>query len=272
MVQFQFDNYKNNTDLNMYHCGIEDCEPSHSFGPAVRDHYLIHYILRGKGFFKIGEKVYHLEKGQGFLICPERITYYEAHSADPWLYCWVGFNGFRAEYYLKQAGITFEEPIFTYDRDTAVSDCIMQMIDTYNSDSWNETKVLSLLYLFLSHLIDSKGVDGISRQMENRKELYVRKVIEYIEMNYSRRIRIWDIAGHIGLDRSYLGSLFKEYLQMSIQQFLLEYRINKACELMKEKSLTMSDISRSVGYEDPLLFSKMFKKVKGKSPRKYRGS
>jgi mannose-6-phosphate isomerase-like protein (cupin superfamily) len=67
-----------NSDLNMYHCGTEDCAPGHDYGPAVKDHYLIHYILDGKGTFHVGEKIYQLGKGQGFLICPNVITYYQA--------------------------------------------------------------------------------------------------------------------------------------------------------------------------------------------------
>ncbi|HEX3027822.1 MAG TPA: helix-turn-helix domain-containing protein, partial [Clostridia bacterium] len=48
------------------------------------------------------------------------------------------------------------------------------------------------------------------------------------------------------------------------------YRVNKACELMRNAALSLADISRSVGYEDPLLFSKTFRKLKGLPPREYR--
>lgn len=270
MIEILYGSNKDNYDLNMYHCGMEACRPGHYYGPAVRDHYLIHYIISGKGTFKYGEKVYHLKKGQGFLICPEDITYYQADSIEPWVYCWVGFRGHRAEHYLRQAELDRESPVFAYDSDNALSDCIFRMIDTYESNAWNETKILSLLYLFLSYLIGHKGIEGISGKVEDRRELYVKKAIEYIEMNYSRKIKITDIAEHIGLDRSYLGAVFKENVQKSLQQFLLEYRMDKACGLMKGGGLTISDISRSVGYDDPLLFSKMFKKVKGKSPKQYK--
>ncbi len=257
-------------DLSLYHCGREACKPGHYYGPAVRDHYLIHYILSGKGFYRYGEKTYYLKKGQGFLICPEKVTYYQAEETEPWTYCWVGFKGSKAGHYLQQAGLTQDNPIFSYNKDTELAECILQMSEVYEKTNWNETKLLSLLYLFLSLLIGQTGTKPVNMQKENRQEFYVNKAIEYMEMNYSRKIKVADMAGFIGLDRSYLGALFKEYTNKSLQNYLLEYRIGKACKLMEDSGLNISDISRSVGYEDPLLFSKMFKKLKGKSPKRYR--
>ena len=57
-----------NRDLLLQFCGYSTTEPLHSFGPVVRPHYIIHFILNGKGIFQIREKTYHLETGQGFLI------------------------------------------------------------------------------------------------------------------------------------------------------------------------------------------------------------
>ncbi|MDF2988948.1 MAG: AraC family transcriptional regulator [Eubacterium sp.] len=269
MEEYLYGRTKGNFDLSLFNCGMEECKPGHFFGPAVRDHYLIHYILSGKGYYKYGEKVHQLNKGQGFLICPEKVTYYQADSKEPWTYCWVGFTGHKAGHYLRQAGLDQDTPVFAYDADNSVADCILNMITVYQSKPWNETGLLSLLYLFLSLLIGDMGAEGIDRQIEDKQEYYIRKVIEYVNMNYSRKIRISDIASHIGLDRSYLGALFKQNTKKSLQQYLLEHRVNKACELMKDSRLSISDVSRSVGYDDPLLFSKMFKKVKGLSPRNF---
>ena len=91
-------------------------------------------------------------------------------------------------------------------------------------------------------------------------------------MNYSRRIRVEEIAHFIGLDRSYLSSIFTDELNTSLQGFIIQFRINIACQLMENRILTIGDISRSVGYDDPLAFSKIFKKIKGASPRDFRKS
>lgn len=260
----------NHTDLNMYQCGTQKCEPGHYYGPAVRDHYLIHFIFNGKGRFCIGDRTYHLERNQGFLICPDTVTYYQADMNEPWLYSWVGFHGIKAGVYLKNAGFTMENPIFTCENDNFIESCFSQMIAAKSLQRGREIRLLGLLYLFLSQLMERNGKESFSDHPENRKENYIKKTIEYISMNYSRRISISEIAQYIGLDRSYLGSIFREQLDTSLQDFLMNYRVDKACELMKNESLSIGDISRSVGYEDPLLFSKIFKKLKQKPPREFR--
>lgn len=260
----------NNVDLNMYQCGREDCDPSHSFGPAIRDHYLIHYILSGKGSFRVGDKVYHLKKGQGFLICPEIVTYYQADEKEPWIYSWVGFNGLKAEEYLKNANLTAKNPVFTYQKDKSLEEYLAKMVDIKHLSDSGELRLLGLLYLFLAKLTKGQGGDFFSERGEDRKDIYIKRAIEYIERNYSRKLSVAEIANYIGLHRSYFYSIFKENIEISPQEFIIEFRLNKACELMKKTKLTIGDISRSVGYDDPLLFSRIFKKIKGVSPSKYR--
>ncbi|MCX8132283.1 MAG: AraC family transcriptional regulator [Clostridia bacterium] len=260
------------TDLNMYRCGIEDCTPGHYWGPAVRDHFLVHYIIKGKGVFQTGNNSYELKAGQGFLICPNTATYYQADNKDPWRYSWVGFHGVKAETYLKRAGLTANTPVFTYDNDDFLKDCLSQMIASNNLGKGREIRMLGLLYVFLSQLIETLGSIHTYDNNENKKEIYIKKAVEYIAMNYSREISICELASYIGLDRSYLYSVFKEYLKVSPQEFLINFRIDKACDLMHNRILSIGDISRSVGYEDQLLFSKAFKKIKHVSPRDYRKS
>jgi AraC-like DNA-binding protein len=72
------------------------------------------------------------------------------------------------------------------------------------------------------------------------------------------------------LDRSYLGALFRERTGLPPQQHLLQLRMEKAAGLIVESDLPISTIARSVGYDDPLLFSRMFRKVKGESPLGFR--
>jgi len=260
----------NLTDIDMYQCGEERCKPGHDYGPAVRDHFLIHYILEGKGKFYVGDRTYELGRNQGFLICPDIITYYKADYEEPWHYVWVGFNGLKAESYLRQASITVDNPIFTYDCDNFIRNCFDEMIKAENVLKGREIRLTGLLYLFLSRLIEKNSKENSANNDEDNKELYVKKAIEYIQRNYSRKLTINNMAKYIGLDRSYLGSLFKQYMGMPPQQYIMEFRIDKACELMENPILSIGDISRSVGYADQLLFSKTFKKIKGICPRDYR--
>ena len=258
-----------NLDLCPYYCGFEDCEPGHSYGPAVRDHFLIHYILEGTGFFQIGNRTFHLKKGQGFLIQPGIVTYYKADDHTPWVYTWVGFHGLNAENYLKRANLTQENPIFTCEGGNLKS-IMAQILETRRLKQTRDTRMTGLLYLFLSELIENLSPFNTALPHENRKDFYIKRALEFITMNYSTQITIEDIAHHIGINRKYLSLLFKEMLHISPQQYLIQYRIHMACQFMKDPVLSLGDIAWSIGYKDRYLFSKMFKKVIGMPPRNFR--
>jgi AraC-like DNA-binding protein len=257
-------------DLSVYHCGMEICKDGHYFGPAVRDHYLIHYILDGEGIFQVDQKMFHLKKNQGFLICPEVVTFYQADIKNPWKYTWVGFNGIKAEQYLKSANLDRNNPIFTYNEGDYIGKCFEQMLQCEQFKFSSETRLQGLLYFFLSELIEKNPCKHLVR--ENQEDIYIKKAIQFIETNYSSRISIEQIASYLGLNRSYFSTLFKGILQASPQEFLVKFRMDKAALLLSSSSLSISEVSRSVGYEDPLTFSKIFKKIKGSAPREYKNT
>lgn len=264
----QYDYKAYSTDLIFYHSGAEVCKSSHSYGPAIRDHYLIHFVIKGKGIYKVGDKIYELSKGNAFLICPNVITYYKADKEDPWTYTWVGFSGKKAEEYLQKANLNKTSLIFSFEND-GIQEIIKQLNDSNQLSVCKDFNLLGYLYLLLGKMIEE------SQNIDEEKEIknnYVEEAIIYIKANYSRNITIIDIAKYLSLNRSYLYILFQQQLRMSPQQYLINYRINKACELMVSSRLTISQISRSVGYNDPLMFSKIFKKYKGLSPKYYRDS
>lgn len=85
--------YSDHVEMAIFNCGMEHCAPLHSWGPAVRDHYLIHLVVGGHGFYRVGEQEYSLGPGDLFLLRPGQLAGYMASEDDPWEYCWVGFNG-----------------------------------------------------------------------------------------------------------------------------------------------------------------------------------
>lgn len=272
MLEHVWSTKKESTDLNVCQYGIENCLPMHAYGPAVRDHFLIHCVLEGKGVFRYGNKQFRIEKGNGFLIYPGIVTFYEADEDDPWCYVWIGFQGVKSDYYLKSAGLSVSSPVFSFKDTERINGIIKKMLSVSIMDKHGELVTLSCLYDFLGFLVET-GNNGINQKAGHElSELYIRKTIEYVEKNYSRRLEIEDIAKAIGLDRSYLGAIFKKGVNMTLKEFLTVFRMNRACELLEDNKLAIGDVARSVGYDDPLLFSKVFKNIKGASPSTFRDS
>jgi AraC family transcriptional regulator of arabinose operon len=257
-------------ELDLCFFGREECEPGHFWGPGIRQHYIFHYIHSGKGIMRIGEQTYPLAKGQGFLICPDSIVYYKADDEDPWVYSWVGFQGLYANAYLDRAHLSNTQPIFDSRGNPWFERFVERMVGAKSIPRNSDVQLQSIMYRFFAELIVSIPETKEIPTPAHSKEAYIRKAIEYLEIHFSQKISVLDIAQHVGLDRTYLSSLFKEKLGHSLQIYLLHYRMNRACELLKNHDLSIGDISRSVGYTDPLLFSKMFKKINHVSPKAFR--
>jgi AraC-like DNA-binding protein len=259
---------KEGYDIIVYQCGIEKCKPGHSFGPAVRDHFLIHFVLGGCGSYYVNGKCYNMKKHEGFLICPGVLTYYEADKSDPWIYTWVGFRGIKAEHYLKLANLSTDNPIFQVNDGNVIESCFEEMRKSAALKYGADLRLQGLLSIFLSELIEKAGNE--ITEGNNYRDNYIKKTLQFIEMNYSRNISVKDAAQFIGLNKNYFSTLFKQSLGVTPQEYIIKYRINKACELLKNPAISISDVARSVGYSDPLGFSKIFKQVKGCSPKYFR--
>ena len=249
-------------------CGCSKTEPLHSFGPAWKPHYLIHYILNGKGKFMIGGKTYPLEAGYGFLIMPEELAFYQSDEGDPWTYVWVGFSGTKAQEYIKAIGLSVEYPVFVSERSGELYQAVKDMMEHNTYGISNELRRTGQLSIFLSVIEEGGAV--LERNQGDWADTYVSKAVEFIQGNYCNPIKVTDVADYVCINRSYLYTLFQNALGMSPQQFLMTFRITKAAELLQHTSLSIESIAISCGYQDPLVFTKAFRQMKKMPPSVYR--
>ncbi|MFI3214749.1 MAG: AraC family transcriptional regulator [Eubacteriales bacterium] len=256
------------SSLYVNNCGCSKTEPLHSFGPALKPNYLVHYILSGKGIFTINGHKYSLEAGCGFVIYPGELSFYQADEKEPWTYVWVGFSGIEADNYMKSFGLSIHSPIFKSELSDELYDCVKDMMEHNTYGVANELRRNGDLNLFLSIVAESVSVT--ETDFGNKGNQYVKRAIEYIQSNYSNPIKVTDVADFVCINRSYLYTLFQNTIEMSPQQFLTTYRITKAAELLQLSQLPIESIALSCGYSDPLVFTKAFKQMKSMSPSGYR--
>ena len=249
-------------------CGCSKTEPLHSFGPALKPHYMIHYILSGKGIFRMGGREYPLEAGSGFLIVPGQLAFYQSDEKEPWTYVWVGFSGSGVESFVSYAGLSVRRPVFHSDRSDELYGSVKDMMEHNVSGLTNELRRNGQLQIFLSLITESAGTG--SRPEEDRANQYVKRAVEFIRHNYCNPVKITDVADYVCINRSYLYTLFEHSMGMSPQQFLTAFRLTRAAELLAVSQLPVESIALSCGYQDPLVFTKAFKQLKGMSPSAYR--
>lgn len=230
--------------------GYEECKKSHYYGPAVRTHWLIHYIEKGCGIFKIRDKVYKLKEGEMFVIPPYVETYYEADSENPWEYIWIGFDAG------KNVTDALSDVIYCPQAED-----IFRKIKKCGGTSFPKMAYLTARIFDLFVYISGKK--------ENFEKDYVQNAMDIINSEYMYNISIEEIAKRLNIERTYFSALFKKKTGISPKRCLLEKRMNVAIALMEKKNTSISVIANSVGYSDLYTFSKMFKKHFGVSPSNY---
>lgn len=270
MPAFYKDSYSFNDNnlfsLSICNVGRQKCDAHHQWGPGVRDHYLIHYVVSGKGAYKVDNKTYNLGPGDAFLVYPNKQVHYYADDTDPWEYAWVGFIGTDAPSVLKATPFISGQPVVHIKKQ---NESILKYMDLiYNArgtDFVHSVEMTGYLYLLFSAFMQEEEKVVRLSQSEN----YVMISMDYISANYSQPLSVEDIADHVGVSRSHLYRSFQEVIGKSPKEFLTEYRINQACYLLTHTSLSMKSIATAVGYENSLYFSKAFHKHMGMPPSEY---
>ena len=268
MQDYIFSNdFSRNIDAMIYTCGYENCVPGHSYGPILRNGYLIHYILSGSGIYKARGRIFRLKEGDAFLICPGELIYYRADLKTPWSYTWIGMQGIKVRGYLERTSL-LENLTIHYGQDDQMRLCHEKMFEADKLPQNRDLIMNSSMYEYLFLL--ARKFPSHQLSIHENKSDYVEEALKYIEACYCDPITVQDIAEHLNINRSYLHRLFKAFTGISIQSYLLDYRIRQACILLKNTSLSVRAVAHSVSYADPLYFSRLFRQKKGVSPTEYR--
>lgn len=265
---------KNFIDLGLYQFGWEHCEPSHSFGPAMRNHFLFHYVISGTGTLiaensKKESISYSIKSGQGFMIFPNQICTYIADAQQPWEYVWIEFDGLRAKETVELSGLCVNSPVYKAKYKDIAQTMKDEMSYIVNHKDDSPFHLIGHLYLFIDSFVKSSTITQISKS-NNLRDFYIKEALSFIEQNFQNDITVEEIASCCGLNRSYFGKIFHEVLGKSPQEFLISYRMTKAIELLKLTSLSIAEVGSAVGYANQLHFSRAFKKIYGISPKQWR--
>lgn len=255
-------------EFHLCFCGFAQCDPLHSYGPASRPNYIIHYIMDGKGSYQVGEKKYKLSKGQGFLIEPGELTFYQADRDEPWSYLWVGFGGNEAKKFIRDIGLNSQQLIFHCDEGEKLKELVLAMMRHTKSTVSNLYYLQGKLYEFFSVLATEMVVD--EHMEESRENRYIQEAISYIRNYYSQGLTVVELAEYLGVNRSYLYTIFKNKLDLSPKEFLTKYQISRAKEQLSLTDDSVECIAASCGYRSTLVFTKNFKQEIGMTPTEYR--
>lgn len=229
-------------------------------------YFLLHYVKSGKCYVTFDGVTKSFEKGDMFVLFPQVDVEYYADKELGWSYYWINFNGTKAINILKNLGITREKYYAKLPEEEA--EALLSRTLNFNS------KPLSTVYnvnatLFAIFGLLSDAHPNLSNT--NTDDFYVTEyLINYIQDNlFSHNLTAQRVAKHFYLNPKYFSTLFKKKFNVSFKEYVNYERIKKASELLETTKLSIKSISDSVGFNDNLYFSKVFKKYRLMSPSEY---
>lgn len=253
------------SSLTVFRTGFQKCAKNYHRGTEIRDFFLIHYVIRGKGTLFIEGKPFAVNPGESFIIFPGVSIDYRADREEPWEFCWVGFNGSDAKLLVRASGFSLSNPVLHHKKPDVVFDCLSRIYDARGNDNHSVVEMSAYLYLLFSRLIEESPDIAVNGGMEQ-----VQSACEFISKNYTKSISIEDIAADINVSRSMLYRLFMEYMKVSPKTYLMEYRIRMATKLLSKTEESIKEIASSIGFPNPQHFAVVFRKHIGLSPTEYR--
>ncbi len=222
----------------------EKCKPCHVYGWGRRAFYLIHFVVSGKGKLFVDKKVYELSAGESFIIKPFQKVKYVADSEEPWHYTWVNFSGEIGDSIVNSCEF-FKNQIVK-----RCEDLYSLFKNVINSE--NENLAIAHLLVLLNTYVNLYPIKKtqISSEIETAKK--------YVVANLHRpTLTVQSVADYLCLDRSDLFRKFKRETGKSLKVYITEKRMDLARTLLFKGS-TIKETAYSVGYIDPLYFSKAY--------------
>ena len=254
----------NGVNCICFACGKCQKSSNNKWGPEVKKNYRLYYVTEGRGTITVDNVKFFVTAGQSFLTFPCSTVKAEPDKNDAWAFTWVEFRGLEAAWLISQTVFSKKHPVV----DKIPIPDFEQYFDVtesnYNS-MYARCRAGGKIIILLSFYIEYFPCKATAN---NNYTIMAR---DYIEKNYRNpEFSVKSVADYIKIDRTYLYRLFKEETGESVIDYINNRRISRAAEMLADESISIKDIAYSVGFADQMYFSRVFKKLKGKTPTQFR--
>ena len=238
--------------------------------PNGRENYQWYFCVKGRGEVYIDHQRTVIGENDGFLIYPNT-AYSLRELTTEWELDFIEFNGIICQSLLdalkmKNGDIVhFESQKYFHDKIKQISELFLQKID-------NKEELFSkICYEFLLDIHSACLLLPKQMEMKGQADDVIIKITSYFERKFSEIISLDDLAEYIGLSKRYLCTLYKQKMHVTLMQELTNIRIGHARIYLKQyPDKTIAEIARMCGFEQAGYFGKVFKKITGETPDKFR--
>ena len=230
--------------------------PTHR--PRGRIDFQLLYVAAGKGHFYYNGKEHIIPAGNMVLYRPREEQRYYDYGSDHTEVFWIHFTGSDVTNILRHYGFKDGEHVIHSGTSLEYSHIFQQIIGELKEcqPHYEEACIyrLHLLFILLSRLSDKKA-----RRQSAHMAGQMNTAVQYFHAHYSEPISIKDYAQD-----------FREYTGSAPAQYLISLRISAAQSLLETSDHNITEIAELVGYDNPLYFSRLFRKQTGMSPSDFR--
>lgn len=237
------------SDFNPVGCGYSEYSPNDALDFRDNEYMLIHYIVAGAGKLYINNKSYNVKAGQIFIVPKGTKAKCIADKDSLCTYIWISFDGDLSKRFESLPSVlAFKSNLF------------FEILNIQNMSSLKKEYLAQLIFkLYIELFQKDFHID------------HVKAIKNYIDLNYMRNETTVDtIAKNLNLNRSYISRIFSQKQGISIKNYLIYVRMERAKELLS-RGVSVQNVSKLVGYSDQFQFSKAFKLATGEPPIKYKG-
>lgn len=250
-----------------YHLLTKPKLPTHR--PRGRLDYQILYIASGKAHFFFNGKEEIVTAGNMVVYRPKEEQRYYYYGTDHTEVYWLHFTGSNVKNTLRKYGIADHIRVIHTGTSLEYKRIFLQIIQELKlcKDDYEDLLALYLnqLLIQLHRILNSKPRSKNHILMEEMDS-----AVRFFHKNYNQSINIEDYAAEHHLSISWFIRNFKEYTGATPSQYILSLRISNAQTLLETTNYNVSEIAAIVGYDNPLYFSRIFKKQSGMSPSEFR--
>ncbi len=235
---------------------------------GINQHILL-YCVKGSGWAHISGKKYNITAGD-FILLPANTSHeYAADEQTPWTIYWMHFKGASSVDFitmmLRRMGDHVASISFQENRQHLFEEIYTSLERGYSIDNLCYAS-LSLQYFLGSCCFDN----NYNYLAKHDKKDSITLCINYLQKHIDKTLTLQQIAEAVNLSVSHFAALFKKSTGFSIIEYFNQLKTQKACQFLQFTDLRINEIADRLGIEDPYYFSRMFTKIVGVSPNKYR--
>jgi AraC-like DNA-binding protein len=234
--------------------------------PEGTDDYILLYCVDGQGFVEENGELQLLNPNSFYILSKNTPHRYGSAPKRPWSIYWLHFNGKHADalYHRYQLNKDSMPNVLTYDKTR--TDTFNYLLNCLQKDF--EPLLLESLYIHLLHYLTS--FTHLNDQNNHEIEDVITKTLRFMKEHIKDNFELKDFANEANYSVTRFSQLFRAKTGYAPIQYFLQLKIQHACQYLSFTNLNVREVSQELGFGDPFYFSRLFRKLTGKSPLSYR--